>query len=76
MKIGKDVIVGIDPAEESHFVRTGCENCNNKLGHSVYETKCYTETFDFYTVNLCSDCLMAYHYAEPLDISCENIFEI
>ncbi|MGD9156940.1 MAG: hypothetical protein PVG39_00910 [Desulfobacteraceae bacterium] len=78
MKINNDFILSIDiVSDEPHFNPAGCENCANGLGNSVYEVKAFIDNFkDHYEVEICRDCLLAYHYSEQLDKGCNNVFSI
>lgn len=84
MKINDDIIVGIESSEESYFTHSGCDNCNNHLGNTVYDCKAFFdqpgrktgENFDHYNIELCDSCLCAYHNGDELDDECKNVFNI
>jgi hypothetical protein len=66
MKINNKKVVGIEYSKEKYFAYGGCENCANGLGNNVYDCKAFIETrldngnFDYYEIQLCSACIIAY----------------
>ncbi len=77
MKINNDKIISLEHSLTKTFDYNGCENCNNNLGNDVYTTKAYFDNFkDYYIIQLCHECLCAWHNAEVLDKNCKNTFEM
>ena len=82
MKINNDIIMGLDISEETHFSWSGCDNCNNGLGNTVYDVEAHFETgndenrFDYYEIKLCPGCVNTWHNAEPLPEECNNVYNI
>jgi hypothetical protein len=59
----------LENSEETSFTWAGCDCCNNGLGNEVYDCKLHKHDYTGEIVrteeiNLCGECLYAYHYGE------------
>lgn len=77
MIIRKKIITGLTEIVGSRtFSIYGCENCNNKLGTEVATYKAYIKDDSVFPVNLCHECVCAYHNGDELPENCQNVFKI
>lgn len=82
MQINNDEILSLEvpkDEQEEYFTYRGCDNCNDSLGNDITPCKAWTDHQDplgYYEIDLCWNCICAYHNATELHFDCQNIYEI